>query len=356
MQYGQRKLQRSMTEMRRSWIGRRSVSTRPARADGRRAERRFRACVHRAHQRIEARHESFRKRVGARRQFDESVGAGERGEIARAVGGAGSAEVRPQSSLLELHRQVERERRLDLDGRGERDARRFGRRLAHGGAQRGQHVARQAHQRRHRDCRAARTPRVRPATRQTTSVCRAAARRDGTPGSRRASPAPCGTRSSLPIDTPPERISTSCVRRWKPRRSVSSRFVVAHVIVGDAREAVLAQRRGDAVGIRAAHLVRLDQLARLDQLVAGGDHHDHGLGAHAHARHAGAGGDRHFGRRQPRAGGQQQRALPAIRAAPVHVLPRLHAACGRSPRTRRCVAPARPAPPRRSRAATSRPS
>ena len=45
----------------------------------------------------------------------------------------------------------------------------------------------------------------------------------------------------LPIDTPPDRISTSCVRRWKSRRSLISRFVVAHVIVGHAREAVLAQ-------------------------------------------------------------------------------------------------------------------
>ena len=81
------------------------------------------------------------------------------------------------------------------------------------------------------------------------------------------------------------------------------RFVVAHVIVGDARESMLAQRGGDAVGIRAAHLVRLDDFAGLDQFIAGGDHDDHGLGADPQARHAGAGGDRHFGRGQPRAGG-----------------------------------------------------
>ena len=56
------------------------------------------------------------------------------------------------------------------------------------------------------------------------------------------------------------------------------RFVVAHVIVGDARETVLAQAGGDAIGIRAAHLVRLDEFAGLHQLIAGGDHHDHGLG------------------------------------------------------------------------------
>ena len=55
------------------------------------------------------------------------------------------------------------------------------------------------------------------------------------------------------------------------------RLVVAHVIVGDAREAVLAQRRGDAIRIGAPHLVRLDALAGLDELVARGDHDDHRL-------------------------------------------------------------------------------
>ena len=93
------------------------------------------------------------------------------------------------------------------------------------------------------------------------------------------------------------------MRRWKLEALGELRFVVAHVIVGDAREAVLAQRGGDAVGVRAAHLVRLDELAGLDQLVAGGDHDDHRLRADSQARHAGAGGDRDFGRREPRAGG-----------------------------------------------------
>ena len=81
------------------------------------------------------------------------------------------------------------------------------------------------------------------------------------------------------------------------------RFVVAHVIVGDAREAMLAQRGGDAVGIRAAHLVRLDDLARLHELIAGGDHDDHGLGTDSQPRHACARGDRHLGCGEPRAGG-----------------------------------------------------
>ena len=81
------------------------------------------------------------------------------------------------------------------------------------------------------------------------------------------------------------------------------RFVIAHVIVGDARESMLPQRGGDAVGIRAAHLVWLDDFTGLDQLIAGGDHDDHWLGADSQARHAGAGGDRHFGRGQARAGG-----------------------------------------------------
>ena len=50
--------------------------------------------------------------------------------------------------------------------------------------------------------------------------------------------------------------------------------VIAHVIVRDALEAALPQRRGDGVDIRAADLVRQHGLAGLDEFVAGGDH-DH---------------------------------------------------------------------------------
>jgi hypothetical protein len=102
------------------------------------------------------------------------------------------------------------------------------------------------------------------------------------------------------------------------------RLVVAHVVVGDTRETMLPQRRGDAVGIGTAHLVRLDVLARLHQFVAGGNHRDHGLHADAHARHACAGRDGHFRRREARARRQQQRALAAVGAAAMHVLPGRH--------------------------------
>src|SRR6185295_7308741 len=153
MQYGQRKLQRSMTEMRRSWMGRRSVSTGPRPVvPCRTAERgtTFSRTVIDPSPAEEPRDESFWIGIRARRKFHESIGARERGEVTGAVGrrglGGGAAPV----VGLEFHRQVESQRCLDLERGGDGDARRLPRRLAHGGAQRGQHVARQAHQCRHR--------------------------------------------------------------------------------------------------------------------------------------------------------------------------------------------------------------
>ena len=66
MQYGQRKLQRSMTEMRRSWIGRRSVSTGARRCPSGERNDVFAGVHGCSSPTVEARHESLRKRVGAR--------------------------------------------------------------------------------------------------------------------------------------------------------------------------------------------------------------------------------------------------------------------------------------------------
>jgi hypothetical protein len=93
------------------------------------------------------------------------------------------------------------------------------------------------------------------------------------------------------------------------------------VVVGNALETALAQRRRDRIGVGTPDLVRSDRIAGLDQLVAGRDHDDAGLAAHAHARHAGRGGDRNLGRMQNAAGAEQQRALAAIAGAPMHEAP-----------------------------------
>ncbi len=99
--------------------------------------------------------------------------------------------------------------------------------------------------------------------------------------------------------------------------------VVVDVIVRDPLEAVPAQGAGHGVDIRAPDLMRQDRLARLDQLVARRDHHDHRLAADPHAGHARRGGDGHLRRGQPRAGGEQQRPLARVGAAAMDVLPRL---------------------------------
>ena len=102
---------------------------------------------------------------------------------------------------------------------------------------------------------------------------------------------------------------------------VQRRRLVGHMIVGDALKAMLAQGCDHGVGVGAAHLMRRDRFARLDQLIAGRDHHDRRLAADAHPRHAGRGGDRDLRCVHQRAGTQQQRTLGLIAAAPVHELP-----------------------------------
>ncbi len=62
-----------------------------------------------------------------------------------------------------------------------------------------------------------------------------------------------------------------------------------------------------------------DRLAGLHEFVARRDHHDRGLAADAHARHAGGGDHRDFRRPKQGTGLEQQCALATIGAAPVHV-------------------------------------
>ena len=62
------------------------------------------------HQRKKRATNPFGKRVGSRRQLDEAIGAGERGEIAGAIGRAGFGRGAAPVVGLQLHRQVEGER------------------------------------------------------------------------------------------------------------------------------------------------------------------------------------------------------------------------------------------------------
>ena len=63
-----------------------------------------------------------------------------------------------------------------------------------------------------------------------------------------------------------------------------------------------------------------DRLARLDEFVAGGDHDDGGLRAHADARHAGSRSHGDLGCSEAHSGLQQQRPLSGIAATAVNVL------------------------------------
>jgi len=92
MQYGQRKLHRSMTEMRKSCSGR--PSGRAGVADHEDDERWNSLHLPAVHGGDEA----FRVGIGTRRKLDEAVGAGKTREITRTVGGRGFAQGRPQSS------------------------------------------------------------------------------------------------------------------------------------------------------------------------------------------------------------------------------------------------------------------
>jgi hypothetical protein len=98
--------------------------------------------------------------------------------------------------------------------------------------------------------------------------------------------------------------------------------VIAHVIVGDALEAMTAQSRDDAVDIGTSDLVRQHRLARLDEFIAGGEHRQRRLGADPHPGHAGAGGNRHLGCTQAGARFSSSAALARIGAAAMNVVPR----------------------------------
>src|SRR6267143_7246990 len=163
MQYGQRKLHRSMTEMRRSRTGRESGSrgagsafsgTMTSRLDmGFQSMRTAGGKGYRSkgsRPAIDPRHEPLGVGVGARRQLDKTTRPGERREVPGAVGGSGHGPGPPPVVLLEAHRQEVRERWRNRHGRSERDALRRRRILTEAAAQRRQHVAYQAHQRRDR--------------------------------------------------------------------------------------------------------------------------------------------------------------------------------------------------------------
>src|SRR5687768_14271653 len=94
-----------MTEIRRSWMGRRNVSTgvRP---------KVITCSVLTRSPAEEPRHESFRKGVGSGRKFDEAVGAGQCREVTGAIGGAGFGRSTAPVVVAEFHRQIERQRRL----------------------------------------------------------------------------------------------------------------------------------------------------------------------------------------------------------------------------------------------------
>src|SRR5256886_15560893 len=163
MQYGQRKLHRSMTEMRRSRIGRASVSrgagsafsgTMTSRLDMAIESMRtagakwlsvegegpagFRRAFKALRPAIDPRHEPLGVGVGARWQLHEATRSGERGEAPGAVGGSGRGPGPPPVVLLEAHRQEVRERGRHAHGRTERDALRRLRILTEAAAQRRQ--------------------------------------------------------------------------------------------------------------------------------------------------------------------------------------------------------------------------
>ena len=73
-----------------------------------------------------------------------------------------------------------------------------------------------------------------------------------------------GTRSSLPMETPPLSTSTSCVLQMELQAALELGRFIADVVIRHALEAVHSQRCGDGVSIRAADLMRQDGLSGLD--------------------------------------------------------------------------------------------
>ena len=64
-------------------------------------------------------------------------------------------------------------------------------------------------------------------------------------------------------------------------------FVIRDMVVLHLFKMPGPQGRDDRIHVRSAHLVVRDRLARFDQLIARGDHHEARLAAHPHARQTG---------------------------------------------------------------------
>src|SRR5256886_8930307 len=183
MQYGQRKLHRSMTEMRRSRIGRANVSrgagsafrgTMTSRLDTAVQSMRtagdkwlsvegegsggFPQAFKVLRPAIHPRHEPLGVGVGARRQLDEASSPGESREVSGAVGGRWRRPGPSPVVLLEAYRQEVCERRGHGHGRTERDALHRLRILAEAAAQRRQDVARSEERRVGKECRSRWSP------------------------------------------------------------------------------------------------------------------------------------------------------------------------------------------------------
>src|SRR5581483_3698459 len=164
MQYGQRKLHRSMTDIRRSRIGRPNVSRgalrplRPFRGTTT-SDLAMVAAIYGGdgHPRqalpapgyrlpaVQARYEAFGIRVRPWRQFHKRVGTGQRGEIPGAIGGARSCPGSTPIVHLDPNGHEESQPRAVRDFSPQRHPFRRGWVLAHGGKKRRQHVPGEAY-------------------------------------------------------------------------------------------------------------------------------------------------------------------------------------------------------------------
>jgi hypothetical protein len=91
------------------------------------------------------------------------------------------------------------------------------------------------------------------------------------------------------------------------------------MVICDSLEAAASQCGDDTVDVRSSYLVWFDGIAGLDQLVAGRNHADGGLGADADTRHARPGGDRDLGCAESDARLQQCATLQTVRTSSVHI-------------------------------------
>src|SRR6185312_16622226 len=82
--------------------------------------------------------------------------------------------------------------------------------------------------------------------------------------------------------------------------------IVGNVVVRHTLEAMQSQGGRDGIGIRPADLVRLDGVARLDELIAGGNDGQHRLAAHPDPRHPRTGRNGDFRWTEARARSKQE--------------------------------------------------